>query len=50
MATVIGQVLSAAFAFWYLFRMKAVKLTKDCFRLDGGIIEKMLPLGLTVIR
>lgn len=46
-ATVIGQVLSAAFAFWYLFRMKAVKLTKDCFRLDGGVIKKMLPLGLT---
>ena len=33
-ATVIGQVLTAALSIWYLRRMKVVKLEKSSFRLD----------------
>lgn len=47
MATVIGQVLTAALSAWYLFHMKVVQLDKSSFRLDGRLIPKFLVLGLT---
>lgn len=45
-ATVLGQVLTAALSIWYLCHMKAVKLEKDSFRPRGGLMAKFLPLGL----
>lgn len=45
-ATVIGQVITAAMAIWYLCHMKAVKLRKNSFKLNGEIIGKFIPLGL----
>jgi Na+-driven multidrug efflux pump len=45
-ATVIGQVFSAAFAVWYLFHMKAIKLQKDSFRFNGRLCARFLPLGM----
>ena len=46
-ATVIGQVATAALSIWYLRHMKVVKLEKSSFRLDGKLIPKFLVLGLT---
>ena len=46
-ATVIGQIVTAALAIWYLFHMKAVKLEKKSFALNGGLIRKTLMLGIT---
>ncbi len=46
-ATVGGQVLTAALAVWYLCHMKAVKLTKSSFGLHGRLMRKFLPLGIT---
>jgi putative MATE family efflux protein len=45
-ATVLGQVLTAALSVWYLFHMKAVKLTARSFRLSGRLMKKFLPLGI----
>lgn len=45
-ATVLGQILTAGLAVWYLRHMKAVVLEKTCFRLRGSLIGKFLPLGL----
>lgn len=47
LATVIGQVVTAVLAVWYLLRMKAVRLRKPCFRLSGRLIGRFLPLGLS---
>ncbi len=46
-ATVIGQVLTAALSVWYLCRMKAVRLKKSSFRLSAGVMGGFLSLGLT---
>ncbi len=46
-ATVIGQILTAALSVWYLCHMKAVKLEKRSFRLKGKLTPKFLSLGLT---
>ena len=46
-ATVIGQIVSAVFAFVYLFKIKSVTLKKESFILKGGIIKEMLSLGMT---
>ena len=45
-ATVIGQVLTAVLAVWYLVHMKSVKLEKGSFRLQGSLIRRFLPLGI----
>ncbi|MDD7651487.1 MAG: MATE family efflux transporter [Candidatus Faecousia sp.] len=45
-ATVLGQVLTAALAVWYLFHMKAVKLDKSCFPIKGAVLGKSLSLGI----
>lgn len=44
-ATIAGQIVSAIMAAIYLFRMKAVKLTKECFIFRPQIIRKVLTLG-----
>ncbi|MDR0838618.1 MAG: MATE family efflux transporter [Oscillospiraceae bacterium] len=46
-ATVIGQVVTALLAVWYLRRMKAVKLSRQSFRLRGDLLKAFLPLGIT---
>ena len=54
-ATVAGQVLTAALAVWYLCHMKVSKnakelcgltLEKDSFRLNGEVISHFIPLGV----
>lgn len=46
-ATVLGQVLTAALAIWYLFHLKSVKLEKSSFPLDWDVIKRFIPLGIT---
>lgn len=45
-ATVLGQVVTAVIAVWYLFHLKAVRLEKSSFRLAGTIIKRFIPLGI----
>ena len=45
-ATVLGQILTAALAVWYLCHMKAVRLERGSFRLHGDLAKKYLPLGI----
>ena len=46
-ATVIGKILTAALAVWYLFHMKQVKPSKKDFVLEKKVISKTLILGMT---
>lgn len=45
-ATVLGQVLTAALSIWYLCHMKAVHLNKSSFGIHGKLAGKYLPLGI----
>ena len=45
-ATVLGQILTAALAIWYLFHMKAIRLEKESFRPDWTVIRHFIPLGV----
>lgn len=45
-ATVLGQVLTAALSVFYLYHMKAIKLNKSSFRIHGKLAGKYLPLGI----
>lgn len=45
-ATVIGQIATAVLAIWYLFHAKAVKISKEDFKLEAKIAGKSLVLGL----
>ena len=45
-ATVLGQVLTAALAAWYLTRMKAVRLGWDSFKLRPRLMRRYLALGV----
>ena len=46
LATIIGQIFSCIMAVTYLFKIKSVKLTKECFKLDKNVF-KILSLGLS---
>ena len=46
LATVIGQIITAALAIWYLCHMKAVKLKRSSFVWNVGLIKKFLSLGI----
>ena len=46
-ATVLGQVVTAALAVWYILHMKQVRPAKQDFRPDGVICRKTLALGMT---
>ncbi len=46
-ATVLGQLVTAALAVWYIVHMKLVKPARPDFRLDGGVCRKTLVLGMT---
>ena len=45
-ATVIGQVVTAALAVWYLAHTKTVKISGKNFRLKGDIVRRTLVLGI----
>ena len=45
-ATVLGQIVTAGLAVWYLCRMKAVRLERISFRFHGSLAKKYLPLGI----
>lgn len=45
-ATVLGQVLTAVLAVWYLCHMKAVKLERGSFGIHPGLAGKYLSLGI----
>ena len=47
LATILGQILTAALALWYLFRMKAVRLQRDSFRPRLAVVKRFLALGVT---
>lgn len=46
LATILGQIFTAIVSIWYLFHLKAVKLEKKSFQLNGFIIKKFIPLGI----
>lgn len=46
-ATVIGQIITAVLSIWYLFHLKAVRLSKDSYKLRGSLMKRFLPLGIT---
>ena len=46
-ATVIGQILTAVLAVWYLCHMKAVKLEKKSFVMYPDLMKRYIPLGIT---
>ncbi|WP_242836535.1 MATE family efflux transporter [Ruminococcus flavefaciens] len=46
-ATVIGQIVTAGLAVWYLCNMKLIKPAKPDFKPESIIIRKTLTLGLT---
>lgn len=45
-ATVIGQIVTAVLAAWYLLHTKIIKLTGEDFKLDGSIVRRTLVLGI----
>ena len=45
-ATVLGQILTAVLAIWYLCHMKAVKLSRTSFHLHLDLVKKYIPLGI----
>ncbi len=46
-ATVIGQVLTAALSVWYLLHRKTIRLAKKDFALQGSVSGGTLGLGIT---
>lgn len=46
-ATVIGQIVTAVLAVWYLLNMKMIKPAKADYRIDGNVSRKTLVLGIT---
>ena len=46
LATILGQILTAALAVWYLLHLKSVKLEKGSFRLSARLIRRFLALGI----
>lgn len=46
-ATVIGQVVTAILAIWYIFHMKVIKPKTSDFKLSGTVCKRTLTLGIT---
>ena len=46
LATILGQILTAALAVWYLLHLKSVKLEKGSFHLSARLIRRFLALGI----
>ena len=47
LATIVGQIVSAVLAVWYLGRTKTFRLRRASFRLRGALLGKVLPLGIS---
>ncbi len=47
LATILGQIMTAILAIWYLCHMKAVKLQRSSFGLHLNLARKYLVLGMT---
>ena len=45
-ATVLGQIVTAALTVWYLFHLRSVRLTQLDFRLSGKCVTDTLKLGM----
>ncbi len=45
-ATVMGQIVTAVFAVWYLTHTKIIKLSGSDFKLEGEIVKRTLGLGI----
>lgn len=45
-ATVIGQIATAALSVWYICNTKTVKLSKTDFKFKAGVIRQTLSLGI----
>ena len=46
LATILGQILTALLAVWYLFHLKAVRIERRSFRLSLRLIRRFLALGV----
>ncbi len=46
LATILGQILTAIVAVWYMMHFKSVQLDKDSFKLSFNTIRSFLPLGI----
>lgn len=46
-ATVIGQIMTAALAVWYIIHMKQIRPSKVDYLIERGICKKTLILGMT---
>ncbi len=46
-ATVMGQVVTAVLAVWYIIHMHLVRPARSDFRMDGAVCRKTLVLGIT---
>lgn len=46
-ATVIGQIVTAILAVWYLLHMKVIKPAREDYRLNASVCGKTLILGIT---
>lgn len=46
LATIIGQILTAILAIWYLRHMKAIHLSKKNFAFHPQLMKKYIPLGI----
>ncbi len=47
LATIAGQIVSAALALYYLFHTKSFKLSRSDFRPSGNTLGRVLPLGIS---
>lgn len=47
LATIIGQIVAALLAVYYLCHMKSVKMEKESFKLGTGITKKVVSLGVS---
>ncbi len=47
LATVLGQIVTAVLAIWYIVHMKLVKPAKADFKMDSSICRKTMVLGIT---
>ena len=46
LATILGQILTALLAMWYLFHLRAVRMERRSFRLSLRLIRRFLALGV----
>ena len=46
-ATILGQIVTALLALWYIFHMKAIKVGKNSFGLFPNLMKRFLPLGFS---